>query len=138
MSKFYEIKVRRYCDNRGVLSTFESKNDIPFEIKRVYYLSELSQEKDRAHHAHIYSERVLTVMQGGCKVTLFDGKNKAIFLLDSPEKAVYFDKLVWCELSDFKNNAIVLALASDVYREEEYIRDYRVFVELIEKQGNKI
>ena len=70
-------------------------------------------------------------------MSLFDGERKATFLLDSPEKAVYFDKLVWCELSDFKNNAIVLALANDIYNESEYIRDYNIFIELIKKQGDR-
>lgn len=131
-TKFYEFSIRRYGDERGYLTTIED-NEIPFTIKRVYYLSELSQNKERAHHAHKRSQRVLSAIQGKVKVSLFDGKNKKEFILDNPNKAVYFNNKVWCELSNFKDNAIVLALASEAYDEREYIRKYDEFLNYIKE-----
>ena len=134
---FYPINIRRYGDNRGFLTTLEENTDVPFKIKRTYYLSEISKGHDRAHHAHKHSKRVLSAIQGSVKATLFDGKNKETFTLDNPNKGVYFSNKVWCELSDFKDNAIVLALASEKYYEKEYIRSYDEFINYINKRKNK-
>lgn len=134
---FYPISIRRYGDNRGFLTTLEENTDVPFKIKRTYYLSEISKGHDRAHHAHKHSKRVLSAIQGSVKATLFDGKNKETFTLDNPNKGVYFSNKVWCELSDFKDNAIVLALASEKYYEKEYIRSYDEFINYINKRKNK-
>ena len=130
-AKFYELNIRRYGDDRGFLTTIEGNKDIPFEIKRVYYLSEVSKNKERAHHAHKRSKRVLSAIQGSVEVHLFDGKNKRTFFLDDPTKAIYFDNKVWCELVNFKDNAIVLALASEEYDEKEYIRNYDEYLKYI-------
>lgn len=128
--KFWEFVFRRYGDDRGYLTTIDD-DEIPFKIKRVYYLSEISKDKERAHHAHKRSKRVLTCIQGSVVVSLFDGRKRQKFILDSPSKAVYFSNNVWCELSDFKNNAIVLALVSERYDEREYIRDYDEFLQYV-------
>lgn len=127
---FFEFDIRRYGDDRGYLTTIDD-DEIPFKIKRVYYLSEISKDKERAHHAHKRSKRVLTCIQGSVVVSLFDGRKRQKFILDSPSKAVYFSNNVWCELSDFKNNAIVLALVSERYDEREYIRDYDEFLQYV-------
>lgn len=134
MKKFYELKIRRYGDERGFLTTFEAENDVPFEIKRVYYLSEVEKRKTRACHAHKESKRVLSAAAGSCEVRLFDGKENAVFRLDSPEKAIYFDKGVWCELGNFSEGAVVLAFSDHPYFEEEYIRNYDEFLEFIKEQ----
>ncbi len=131
---FFGLDIRRYGDDRGFLTTIEN-SEIPFKIKRVYYISEVSKDKDRAHHAHKRSQRILSCIQGSVEVSLFDGKNKKTFLLDNPKKAVYFNKKVWCELSNFKDNAIVLALASEGYDEKEYIRNYYEYLKFI--KGDK-
>ena len=132
---FYIINVRRYGDDRGVLTTIEEDTDIPFNIKRVYYISDVSKEKERAHHAHFESQRVLSAIQGSVNVMLFDGKRRETFILDNPAKAIYFNKLVWCELSNFENNAIVLALASQQYNETDYIRNYDDYIKIISSRG---
>lgn len=134
VENFYEINIRQYGDERGKLTTIEGLNDIPFEIKRVYYISNVGLDKDRAHHAHKNSKRVLSAIQGSCKATLFDGKIKKEFILDSMTKGVYFNKAVWCELSEFKDNAIVLALADEVYDEADYIRSYEEYIKFLDKQ----
>ncbi len=129
--KFYEINIRQYGDDRGKLTTIEGLNDVPFEIKRVYYISDVGLNKERAHHAHKNSKRVLSAIQGSCKAVLYDGKLRKEFILNSKTKGIYFDKAVWCELSEFKDNAIVLALASEVYDESDYIRNYEEYIEFL-------
>lgn len=136
INKIEELKVRRYGDDRGFLTTIEGNKDIPFEIKRVYYLSDVLKDKERAHHAHKRSKRVLSAIKGSVCVSLFDGIHKRKIILDSPEKAVYFDNLVWCELSNFENDAIVLALASEGYDEAEYIRSYDEYLKCIKNEEN--
>ncbi len=133
-NKFFDLQIRRYGDERGYLTTVDDA-EIPFQIKRVYYISDVSENKERAHHAHKRSQRVLSVIQGSVNVSLFDGVNKKNIVLNSSDQAVYFDKHVWCELSNFRNNAIVLALASENYDESDYIRNYEDFIRLVNKRG---
>ncbi len=133
MENFYEINIRQYGDDRGRLTTIEGLNDIPFEIKRVYYISDVSAGKERAHHAHKASRRVLSAINGSCKVLLFDGNVKKEFILNSKTKGVYFNRGVWCELSEFKDNAIILALADEIYDEADYIRDYEEYLKYKEE-----
>ncbi len=135
MENFYEINIRQYGDERGKLTTVEGLNDIPFEIKRVYYISDVVEGKDRAHHAHKFSKRVLSAINGSCKAVLFDGKAKREFILNSKTKALFYDKYVWCELSEFENNTIVLVLADTVYDEDDYIRNYEDYVKILKENG---
>jgi len=129
-NNFYEFNIRRYGDSRGLLTTIEDF-EIPFKIKRVYYLSHINSGQKRAQHAHKSSKRVLIPLVGSCKMSLFDGKVKKYFELKTSSKAVFFDKKVWCELSDFSDDAVVLALADKSYCEKDYIRNYEDYLEYI-------
>jgi len=131
VQNFYEYTIERYGDERGFLTSFEHPKNVPFEIQRTYYISDVSPDKKRACHAHKNSQRVLSAINGSCKVSLSDGEIKQTFDLNSPNKAVYFDKLIWCELGDFTENAIILVLASEPYYEEEYIRNYDDYLEIL-------
>lgn len=135
MDNFYEINIRQYGDDRGKLTTIEGLCDIPFEIKRVYYISDVLPDKDRAHHAHKNSRRVLSAIQGSCKATLFDGSVRKEFILNSKTKALYFNKHIWCELSEFRDNAIIIALADMGYDEDDYIRDYDDYIKFLKENG---
>ncbi len=130
-----EIILRKYGDDRGMLTTIEENSDIPFSIKRVYYLSKLSEGKKRACHAHKKSQRVLIAANGNCHVSFFDGKNKYEYNLDSEGNGVYFNSGIWCELSNFENNAVILALSDMEYDEEEYIRNYENYLKFIEDKN---
>ena len=131
MEKFYKIEIEQHGDERGCLTLFEHPKNVPFEIKRVYYLSGIKEGKKRACHAHRNSQRLTTAVCGSCEATLFDGKNKETFLLNSQKEALFFDKGVWCELNNFSPDAVLLLLASEPYDESEYIRDYNEFLTYI-------
>lgn len=129
---FYTFEVERYGDDRGALISLEYMKNLPFEIKRVYFIYDVKEGKKRANHAHRESQRVLIAINGSCKVRVFDGKNEMNFKLDNPQKALYFNKGVWCELSDFNLGTIVLAISNQIYTEKDYIRDYDQFLEFKE------
>ena len=131
MENFYVLKIPRFGDERGRLTTLEVGREVPFEIKRTYYLSDVAEDKNRACHAHKISKRVLSVICGSCDVSLYDGNNKKEIVLDNPERGIYFNSGVWCELSNFKKGTVVLALASEPYFEEEYIRNFEDYIKYI-------
>ncbi len=112
----------------GTLSVAESVKDIPFEIKRVYYIYGLNNPHAvRGKHAHRKLEQVLFCINGSCKVGLDDGENRQTVLLDQPNKGVYLGIELWHTMHEFSENCILLVLASDLYKESDYIRDYDEF-----------
>lgn len=130
-----KIYLRKYGDERGLLTTIEENTDIPFSIKRVYFLSKLTQDKHRACHAHKKSQRVLMAVNGSCIVTLLDGKEKFVYELNSEGYGIYFNKGIWCELSNFAANTIILALSDMEYKENEYIRNFEDYIKFKESQN---
>ena len=121
------------ADHRGMLNFIEAERDIPFKIKRVYYMQGLN-EQPRGFHAHKTLRQVLICLHGQFSLLLQSDLSKPQqIILDSPKKGVLVDKLVWHELYDFSENCIVLALASDYYHESDYIRDKSVFLKSIQQ-----
>ena len=128
------VRFRSSLDERGSLTFAEGGTDeIPFEIARVFWISETPPDTWRGDHAHYKSRQVLICMQGEVEVYLedLDGK-KYHFKLDSADQGVYIPELVWGKMQ-FHDNAIALSLASDKFGEEDYIRDYTHFRSLKNK-----
>lgn len=122
-------------DERGYLVVVEGMKDIPFEIKRVFYIYGSDSEVIRGQHANRESEFVLINVAGTSKVKVRDGKgNEAAYNLNRPHTGVYLPKMVWKEMYDFSEDSVLLCLASTQYDATEYIRDYGEFVELIKKE----
>lgn len=120
-------------DERGCLTVVESMKSIPFEIKRVYYLTNLSPDLPRGFHAHKELEQVAVCISGSCKVLLDNGQEKQWVTLDSPSKAIRIEPMVWHEMQDFSDGCVFLVFASDFYNESDYIRDYEIFEEISRK-----
>lgn len=114
-------------DGRGNLSVVE-KNLIPFEIKRVYYLYDVPSDSSRGGHAHIQLQQFLIALSGSFDVVLDDGKGKQTITLNRPNKGLYIPNGIWRELDNFSAGAVCLSLVSDVYKEEDYIREYDNFM----------
>ena len=121
------LDIRKYSDSRGYISVIEGRHDIPFEIRRVYYLY-MVPEVSRGEHAHKTLQQLLVATSGSVHVTLDDGRNKQTFLLDKPWKGLLIVPGLWRTLSDFSGGAVCMVLASEPYDPEDYIRDYRVFL----------
>lgn len=123
-----ELKdIRKYSDNRGYLSVVEGHTDIPFDIKRIYYLY-MVPEVARGAHAHKQLQQLLIATSGSVDVIVDDGTNKQTFHLDRPWKGLYIPAGLWRDLENFSGGAVLLCLASEHYNMEDYIRDYQEFV----------
>lgn len=119
-------------DERGSLVVIEGNSDIPFEIKRVFYIYGSDQDVIRGLHANRDSEFVLVNVSGSCNVIIKDGKgNEEIVKLDKPRKGVYLPKMIWKEMVNFSKDSVLLCLASTHYNGNEYIRSYEEFVKEI-------
>lgn len=121
------IGIRKYTDNRGYLSVIEEQLDVPFDIKRVYYLY-LVPEVARGAHAHKELQQLLIATSGSVDVIMDDGKDKKTFHLDKPWKGLYVPAGLWRDLENFSGGAVLLCLASEKYDASDYIRDYEEFL----------
>ena len=121
------MDIRRYSDTRGYLSVVENDLDIPFDIKRIYYLY-MVPEVARGAHAHKTLQQLLIATSGSVEVIMDDGKEKKSFLLDRPWKGLLIPSGLWRDLENFSHDAVLLCLASEKYDENDYIRDYQEFL----------
>lgn len=123
-------------DTRGHLVIVEGLQDIPFEIKRVFYIYGSDKDVIRGQHANRVSEFVLINVAGTSKVKVKDGKgNETIYSLNRPHTGIYLPKMVWKDMYDFSEDSVLLCLASTHYDSGEYIRDYEEFVRIVNKEG---
>lgn len=113
-------------DGRGNLSVIE-KGTLPFEVKRVYYLYDIPGGETRGAHAHKELLQCLIALSGSFDVIIDDGTNKQTITLNRPDKGLLIPNGVWRELVNFSSGSVCLSLVSDVYKEEDYIRDYEEF-----------
>ena len=116
--------------NSGYISVAEHENLVPFNIKRVYWTYSVPHEVQRGHHAHKDLEQLIFAVNGSIEMTLINQEGRTFdFLLDHPSKGLYIPPLHWRTIK-FSDNAVLLCLASDVYKESDYIRDYDQFINL--------
>ncbi|MBQ6770706.1 MAG: WxcM-like domain-containing protein [Bacteroidales bacterium] len=121
------IDIRKYTDSRGYLSVIEGGNDIPFEIRRIYYLY-MVPEASRGSHAHKELEQLMVATSGSLHVTMDDGLRKRTFVLDKPWKGLLVAPGLWRDLDNFSGGTVCMVLASERYNAEDYIRDYQEFL----------
>lgn len=115
-------------DNRGKLIALEGIKDIPFEIKRVYWIYDTLPDEERGKHSHKDMEQVVIAMDGACDFVLDDGTTKETITLNRPDKALYIGKNIWRVMKNFSYGCKLMILASDYYDEKEYIRNYDEFL----------
>lgn len=113
--------------NRGNLCFGEVQKHIPFPIKRFYFIFGVPFKESRGDHANKNTEQVLFCLNGSVKLKLDDGTNKDTVFLSKPNIGIFLGKMLWRKITGFKKNTILLVLASDFYKEEDYIKDYKVF-----------
>lgn len=119
-------------DERGHLVIVEGMQDIPFDIKRIFYIYGSAPNVVRGQHANMRSEFLLINVAGTCKVKVKDGRgNEAVFSLNRPHTGIYLPKMIWKDMYDFSEDSVLLCLSSEHYDPEEYIRDYDEFVNMI-------
>lgn len=125
---------QQHGDERGQLVALEEFKDIPFKIKRVYYMYDTGKGVRRGLHAHKSLEQILICIHGSCKILLDNGDERKIVPLEKPYEGLYIANDMWREMYDFSPDAVLLVLASDFYDEKDYIRDYNEFLTFV--QGN--
>lgn len=118
-------------DERGMLIALEELKDIPFRIKRVYYMYNTIEGVVRGHHAHKSLEQILVCIHGSCKIRLDNGYEKKVIPLEKPYEGLYVGNNMWREMFDFSPDAVLMVLASELYNEEDYIRDYDEFLKFV-------
>ena len=123
-------------DDRGQLVALEELKDIPFNIKRVYYMYDTGAGVTRGYHAHKNLKQILICVHGSCRIRMDNGKEQETVLLDRPYEGLYVDNVVWREMFDFSPDAVLMVLASEYYDESDYIRNYEEFLEYLKNLGD--
>lgn len=118
-----------HSDRKGNLTVVENGATLPFDVKRVYYIYDVPGGENRGAHAHKELSQLIVAASGSFTVTLDDGKCKRSFFLNRPYQCLYVKPGMWRDLVDFSSGAVAMVLASDVYKKEDYIRDYAEFVD---------
>ena len=138
INKVKMLEFNEKGDERGRLVIIEGGQDIPFEVKRVFYIYGSDKDVMRGQHANRRTEFVLINVAGTSKVKVKDGRgNEVIFCLNRPHTGVYLPAMVWKDMYDFSEDSVLLVLASEHYDAEEYIRDYDAFAYEIEQVKEK-
>ena len=130
MSLIQLIDFTSLGDDRGSLVALESNRSIPFDIKRIYYIFDTKEGVSRGFHAHKQLKQVAVCVTGQCRIVLDNGKHREEVCLDSPTKGILIEDMIWREMHDFSEDCVFLVLASELYDESDYIRDYKYFKEL--------
>lgn len=122
------IDFQKHGDDRGSLVVAEYEKEIPFLVKRIYYIYGVDDDKRRGFHSHKNLRQVYIAIHGSVKVMLDDGDKQETVLLDNPAQGLYIGHNVWREIFDFSNDAVLLVLASEKFSESDYIRNHDEFL----------
>lgn len=119
---------KHHSDRKGNLTVVENGITLPFDVKRVYYLYDVPGGESRGSHAHRELSQLIVAASGSFKVTLDDGRVRRSFFLNRPYQGLLVRPGLWRDLDDFSSGAVCMVLASEVYKAEDYIRDYDEFL----------
>jgi len=127
------IELQQVVDeNDGVLSIAEELINIPFKVRRVYYIYGLSHKNaQRGMHAHKELEQIIFCINGSFKLLLDDGENQQFIYLSDPNRGIYMGPKLWHKMFEFSSDCIILVFASDLYNEKDYIRNFNEFLDFI-------
>ncbi|EGQ8161532.1 WxcM-like domain-containing protein [Vibrio parahaemolyticus] len=128
MSNIPLISFQKMGDERGSLISLEQHKNIPFDIKRIYYIFDTQSDLARGFHAHYDLEQVAICMKGCVTFLIDDGTTKETVTLSSPDVGLHIKGLKWREMHDFSEDCVLMVVASELYDEADYIRDYDTFL----------
>ena len=127
------IELPKIAEPRGNLTFIEGNNHIPFDIRRVYYLYDVPGGSERGGHAHKALSQLIIAMSGSFDVVLDDGGEKKRFHLNRSYQGLYVCPMIWRELDNFSSGSVCMVLASNIYEESDYYRDYNEYLAVINK-----
>ena len=128
MVKYELLNFNVRGNHEGSLVALESSKNVPFDIKRVYYIWGNKNDVIRGKHAHRKLEQVIICTSGSCDFILDNGTERTTVHLNSPSQGLYIKSNIWREFTNFSSDCVVMVLASEHYDEKDYIRDYKTFV----------
>lgn len=129
------VDLPKVQDARGNLTFIEGGRHIPFDIQRVYYLYDVPGGSERGGHAHKNLQQLIIAMSGSFDVVLTDGKDKERFHLNRSYYGLYVPTMLWRELDNFSSGAVCMVLASNLYDEDDYYREYREYIQAMRRGG---
>ena len=129
ITKLEEFKV--LGDHRGQLIALEANRQIPFDVKRVFYIYGAQEGVPRGNHSHYKTKQFLVAVNGSCKVTLDNGKEKETYELNKPNLGLFQDALIWGTMHDFSSDCVLMVLADEYYDASDYITNYDKFLEVV-------
>lgn len=124
------IQLSKIHNRAGNITIIENKIDIPFEVKRIYYLYDIPSNETRGGHAHKELYQLVVAVGGSFNINLNDGVNNNTIFLNRPDFGLLIVPGIWRDLSDFSSSSVCLVFASEIYSENDYIRDYDDFINL--------
>lgn len=121
------ISLQVHGDDRGSLIALENGHNLPFDVKRVYYIYGTKEGVSRGFHAHKKLKQLLIAVSGSVEIHCEMHGQKTVYLLDTPDKALVIEGMVWRTMENFSPDCVLMVLADDYYNEDDYVRDYAVF-----------
>jgi len=128
------IPLKKVQNRAGNITVVEGNNHLPFDIRRIYYLYDIPGGENRGAHAHKNLYQLIVATAGSFEILLDDGKNKKIVKLNRPDYGLLVVPGIWRELFEFSSGSVCLVLASEIYSEDDYIRDYDFFKKIKKTQ----
>lgn len=122
------IQLQRHGDERGGLIALEENKNVPFNVKRVYYLFDTKPGVRRGLHAHHSLTQLVIAVRGSCHFVLDNGEQRAELVLSDPAQGLLVEPMMWREMYDFSDDCVLMVLADQLYDKEDYIRDYEQFL----------
>ena len=127
------LQLQTHGDDRGSLIALEEGKNIPFSVKRVYYMFDTREGVRRGFHAHKTLKQVAVAVRGSCRFMLDDGREKIDIRLDHPHQGLLIESFIWREIYDFSEDCVLMVLADQLYTESDYVRDYASFLTEVAK-----
>ena len=128
------FNLRSFIEPDGNLVPIESRHDIPFDVKRIFYVYGVKDQDDRGKHSHHKTKQVLICLSGEVKVVCDDGKERKNYILSKPNQALYIPEMIWDEQIYMSEDSVLLVLANTHYDVKDYIEDYDEFVKMKEEE----
>ena len=128
----YLIELPKILDKRGNLSFFENSNQIPFEIKRTYWIYDVPGGELRGSHAFKRQQEFIVALSGSFDITIHDGVNEKIFSMNRSYYGLYIPKMMWRKIDNFSTNSLALIVSDSMFDAEDYIRDFELFKKMID------
>ncbi len=129
MANYKLVDLKIMGDERGSLIALEGNKNVPFEIKRVYYIFGTKEGVVRGRHAHRTLKQLVVAVKGSCDFVLDDGKKRVYIRLDNPAVGLYVEDMIWREMENFSEDCVLMVLANEYYNGSDYVKDYDEFLE---------